>query len=188
MQKIILASQSPRRKQLLEMADIDFDIIAPATDERFPAEMNIREAPTFIAQEKAEAIFNLHPDRTILAADTVVILHNQLIGKPANRTEAIEMLSQLSAQTHEVITGVCIQHQHKKVLFSSSTTVEFHPISEAQIQFYVDRYQPFDKAGGYAIQEWIGAVAIKKIDGCFYNVMGLPISRVVAELVKLNLL
>lgn len=188
MQKIILASQSPRRKQLLEMAEIEFDIIAPATDELFPVEMDIRQAPTYIAQEKAEAIYNLHPERSILAADTVVILHNQLIGKPANRQEAIHILSQLSGQTHEVITGVCILHRQDKILFSSTTAVEFHDLTAAQIEFYVDRYEPYDKAGGYAIQEWIGAVAIKKIEGCFYNVMGLPISRVVAELMKLKLL
>lgn len=182
MNKIILASKSPRRRQLLEMAEIDFDIISLDTDESYPPDLPIAQIPAFIAQHKALPIAAQYPDRLVLSADTIVVLENKIIGKPKDRQDAIDILKQLSGRTHEVITGVWMQHNGISRSFSDRTQVEFHSISTEQIEFYVDKYQPFDKAGAYAIQEWIGAIAIKRIEGCFYNVMGLPISKVVNEL------
>ncbi len=177
--KIILASQSPRRKQLLEMAEIDFDVIAADTDESFPPEMPVTEVPVYIAQQKAKAVDALYPGRKIIAADTIVVLGNDIIGKPLDREDAVEILSRLSGQTHRVITGVVIRHEQIEHSFADETLVSFNSLSPAQIAHYVDHYKPYDKAGAYAIQEWIGAVAIRRIEGCFYNVMGLPVSRVI---------
>jgi septum formation protein len=180
--KLILASKSPRRKQLLELSGIDFEIITKETDESFPTDMPICEVPEYIAMKKASDIRINFPDRKILAADTIVVLDNHVIGKPKDREEAITILSSLSGRVHKVITGVVILHNEKTIQFSDLTEVEFHPISQKDIEYYVDNYQPYDKAGAYAIQEWIGAIAIKKINGCFYNVMGLPISKVATYL------
>jgi septum formation protein len=182
MEKIILASQSPRRKALLELAEIDFEVIVADTDESFPVGLSFEETAIFIAKQKALVVANINPDRIILAADTIVVCNNKIIGKPKDRADAVEILTQLSGNTHNVITGVYILLQNESIFFADVTTVSFHVLTNEQISFYIDKYKPFDKAGGYAIQEWIGAVGIKKIDGDFYNVMGLPISRVVASL------
>ena len=183
MQRIVLASQSPRRKQLLEWAEVEFDIIVPHTDESFPPEMAIQELPIHIAREKAKSIQSeLSHQRIILAADTVVVLNNKVIGKPTDRADAIHILQQLSGKKHQVITGVVILSGGKEVAFADTTDVAFHQLSIQQIEFYVDKYKPYDKAGAYAIQEWIGVIGIKNIAGDFYNVMGLPVSRVVKEL------
>jgi septum formation protein len=184
--KIILASQSPRRKQLLEWAEIPFEIIVKETDESFHEEMGVEEAAIHIARNKALAVKDSIKEKApILAADTIVVLDNKMIGKPANRTEAIDFLTRLSGRKHRVITGVCILFGDKEILFSDTTEVEFHSLSNEQIEFYVDKYKPFDKAGAYAIQEWIGVVGIKTINGDFYNVMGLPVSRVIQNLNEL---
>jgi septum formation protein len=187
MQKIILASQSPRRKQLLEWAAIKFDVVTSNIDEDFPADLNIKDVPVFIAQKKATAVQQkLQSDnQIILAADTVVILDNKIIGKPAGRKHAIEILQSLSGQKHYVITGVAILKDKTEINFSDTTEVIFHALTNAQIEFYVDNYKPYDKAGAYAIQEWIGVIGIKSINGDFYNVMGLPVSKVVQHLNKL---
>jgi septum formation protein len=183
MSKYILASQSPRRKQLLEWAEVDFEIVVHTTDESFPPHLNPTEASLYIAQQKAEAVRTyLNTDKTIIAADTIVVLDNQIIGKPKDAAEAFTILSSLSGQTHTVITGVAIQNNEKKAVFSDHTEVEFHELTPEQIRFYIDKYQPYDKAGAYAIQEWIGVVGIKRIKGDFYNVMGLPVSRVIQTL------
>ncbi len=181
-QPLILASKSPRRKHLLELAEIDFEIHTKETDERYPCDMEINEVPVFIAMLKARDIQSDFPERRILAADTIVVLKDRIIGKPRDKEDAMKILASLSGETHTVITGVVILEGDKETHFSDSTKVTFHPISARDIEYYVNVYNPFDKAGAYAIQEWIGAVAIKKIDGCFYNVMGLPISRVVGYL------
>lgn len=180
---LILASQSPRRKQLLEWAEIEFEIIVANTDESFPATMPVDEVPVYIAREKARAI---RANDTILAADTIVVINNEIIGKPKDRAQAIEFLQKLSGAVHKVITGVVILHHEKEISFADITEVEFHSLTLEQIEFYVDAYKPYDKAGAYAIQEWIGVVGIKKINGDFYNVMGLPVSRVVKVLGELN--
>lgn len=184
---LILASKSPRRKQLLEMAEIPFEIVVQDTDELFPPDLTLEEIPIFIARNKAEAIAAMFPTRTILAADTVVVLNQEIIGKPQDREDAFHILSKLSGQTHRVITGVVIQREGKEIAFSDTTEVQFHPLTEEQIHHYLDHYKPYDKAGAYAIQEWIGAIGIASIRGCFYNVMGLPISRVVQALSELRL-
>lgn len=186
MQSIILASQSPRRKQLLEWAEISFEIIVKETDESYPAGLAIDDIPVFIARNKALAIKTVlkNDERMILAADTVVVLDNKIIGKPANREEAIAILTALSGREHKVITGVVLLNGKEEISFSDTTRVVFHPLTQEQIRFYVDKYKPYDKAGAYAIQEWIGVTGIKSIEGDFYNVMGLPVSRVVNALKK----
>ena len=183
MEKIILASQSPRRKELLSLAEIPFDVIVSETDESFPEGLSFEEAAIHIAVNKALAVAEkAGNERTILAADTIVVCNEQLIGKPKDREDAIRILSMLSGNTHRVITAVCILTKGEKNVFADTTTVSFHPLTQEQIVFYVDKYEPYDKAGAYAIQEWIGVTGIKKIDGDFYNVMGLPVSRVAAML------
>jgi septum formation protein len=145
--------------------------------------MAIQELPILIAREKAKSIQSeLSHQRIILAADTVVVLNNKVIGKPTDRADAIHILQQLSGRKHQVITGVVILSGEKEVAFADTTDVTFHQLSIQQIEFYVDKYKPYDKAGAYAIQEWIGVIGIKNIAGDFYNVMGLPVSRVVKEL------
>jgi len=188
MQKIILASQSPRRKQLLEWAEIPFEIIIKSTDESYPPELSVEEVPIHIARHKAIEVQkflnekNEHAGQTILAADTVVVLDSRIIGKPGNREDAINILTALSGKTHHVITGVVLMHAKGETAFSDITSVEFHLLTSEQIAYYVDKYKPYDKAGAYAIQEWIGVTGIKSVTGDFYNVMGLPVSRVVQYL------
>jgi septum formation protein len=181
MAKYVLASQSPRRKQLLQWAEVDFEIIVEPTEETFPAGLSPEQITIHIATQKAEAI-RLRTDKTIIAADTIVVLGNEIIGKPNDREEAIAILQKLSGQHHKVITGVVIINTETKISFADVTDVEFYSLTKAQIEFYVDKYKPYDKAGAYAIQEWIGVIGIKKITGDFYNVMGLPVSRVVQAL------
>ena len=190
MQKIILASQSPRRKQLLEWANISFEIIVHETDESFPDELSVEDVPVYIARQKALAVRDSLPlnnkhSHPILAADTIVILKNAIIGKPNSREHAIQILQSLSGNHHQVITGVVILTSDTEIAFSETTDVSFHSLTIDQIEYYVDHYKPFDKAGAYAIQEWIGVVGIKHINGDFYNVMGLPVSRVVQSLKEL---
>lgn len=185
MQPIILASQSPRRKQLLEWAEVPFEIIVKSTDEHYPFGLQPEEIPVFIARNKALAVKQeINENRIILAADTVVVLGESIIGKPVHKEEAISILLALSGQKHRVITGVVILKDEKEISFADITEVEFHDLSEQQIEFYVNKYKPYDKAGAYAIQEWIGVVGIKAVNGDFYNVMGLPVSRVVQALNK----
>ncbi|MGN6292051.1 MAG: Maf family nucleotide pyrophosphatase [Chitinophagaceae bacterium] len=185
MNPIILASQSPRRKQLLEWAEIPFEIVVKETAETFPDSLPVEEVPVYIARNKALAVqSSVEIGRVILAADTVVVLGQQIIGKPINREDAIRILSKLSGNQHRVITGVVIRQGEKETVFADITDVYFHSLSRQQIEFYVDKYKPYDKAGAYAIQEWIGVVGIQSVSGDFYNVMGLPVSRVVRELEK----
>ena len=191
--KIILASQSPRRSQLLQWAEIPFEVIIVHTDESYPVDLKPEEIAMHIAYNKAEAVkkniagtITNGEDCTILAADTIVVLNNTIIGKPSGRDEAIQILSKLSGEIHSVITGVCILSQGKEIIFADETKVEFYNLSRLQIEYYVDNYKPYDKAGAYAIQEWIGVTGIRSINGDFYNVMGLPVSRVVKELEALG--
>lgn len=183
---IILASQSPRRKQLLEWAEIPFEIIVKETDESYPADLHMEDIAVHIANNKALAVLNAHHITVpVLAADTIVVLEDNVIGKPKDREDAIAILTALSGKIHRVITGVVILHQDKKIAFADTTEVSFHTLTPEQIIFYVDKYKPYDKAGAYAIQEWIGVVGIQSVKGDFYNVMGLPVSRVVQELAAL---
>jgi len=185
--KIILASQSPRRKQLLEWAEISFEIKVLHTKEDYPKDICIEEVPVHIAYEKAKIVWSSF-DATeqkniiVIAADTVVVLENEIIGKPENRKDAINILSKLSGKKHRVITGVYIISKTNIISFYDITFVRFNTLTIEQIEYYIDQYKPYDKAGAYAIQEWIGVTGINSIEGDFYNVMGLPISRVVKAL------
>lgn len=194
MQEIILASRSPRRKLLLEWAEVAFDVIVKHTDEDFPPGLSFSEAAIYIARQKALAV-HAHvktayqgrlADKTILAADTVVVLDEAIIGKPADRADAIRILQSLSGKEHKVITGVVLLHTGGEIAFADITEVSFHKLTDKQIEYYVDKYEPYDKAGAYAIQEWIGVVGIRSVKGDFYNVMGLPVSRVIQALDTIN--
>lgn len=179
MKKIILASQSPRRRQLLQWAEIPFDVQVKETDESYPEGLTPAEVAVHIARNKALAVASSFDDgQVVLAADTIVVLGGRIIGKPRDAQDAMEILSDLSGNRHQVITGVVIRRGKEEWSFSDITDVQFHALSRSDIQFYVDNYKPFDKAGAYAIQEWIGVVGIQSVTGDFYNVMGLPISRV----------
>lgn len=187
MERIVLASQSPRRKQLLEWAEVPFDVVIKETDELYPSDLPAADVPVYIARNKALAVKDeLSHDRIILAADTVVVLNDRIIGKPKNRDNAIDILWSLSGQKHLVITGVVILSGDKEIAFADITEVWFHELTMDQVVFYIDKYKPFDKAGAYAIQEWIGVIGIKAVMGDFYNVMGLPVSRVVRALAELS--
>jgi len=183
MERIILASGSPRRRQLLEWAEVAFDVLVKETEETWPAGLSTAAVPVHIARNKALAVKgDVTPGRVILAADTVVVLKDEIIGKPRDREDAVSILSRLAGQRHEVITGVVLLWGEREIAFADSTAVLFHELDRREIEGYVDRYKPYDKAGAYAIQEWIGVVGIKGIEGDFYNVMGLPVSRVVRAL------
>ncbi len=190
MTKIVLASASPRRKSLLEWAELEFDILVRETDETFPPGLSPQEAAIYIARGKAIATMELELYKRyeyhlpILAADTMVVLNGDIIGKPIDRQDAISILTRLAGNKHQVVTGVVILNDDKEISFADTTEVVFHPISHSDICYYVDKYKPFDKAGAYAIQEWIGVVGIKSINGDFYNVMGLPVSRIVSALTE----
>lgn len=186
MEKIILASGSPRRKQLLEWAEIPFNVIISDTDESYPDGLSFEDTAVYIARNKALAVQQLDKSNsTILAADTIVVCNDRIIGKPKDREDAVNILTGLSGNTHRVITGVAILKGDTEQSFADTTTVVFHALTQEQIAFYVDKYKPYDKAGAYAIQEWIGVVGIRSVTGDFYNVMGLPVSRVVQALGKI---
>ncbi|MBS1748474.1 MAG: septum formation protein Maf [Bacteroidetes bacterium] len=192
MKKIILASGSPRRKQLLEWARIDFDIIVPPIEETIPDNTELQDVPVHIAKEKAVAVKALdvyqryEQQIPVLAADTIVVCFGQILGKPTDRDDAIRILSMLSGKKHEVMTGVYFSNGDKEEYFTEITEVWFHTLTQQQIQFYVDEYKPYDKAGAYGIQEWIGVVGIQRIAGDFYNVMGLPVSKVIRMIENLT--
>ena len=192
--KIILASQSARRKQLLEWAEVPFEIIVKNTDESFPEGLSMEDIAIHIALNKAEAarqlLINGKRDNLlsfpILAADTIVVIDDRVIGKPKNREDAINILLSLSGRMHKVITGVSILYKERKIVFADVTEVVFHALTNEQIEYYVDKYKPYDMAGAYGIQDWIGVIGIKSINGDFYNVMGLPVSTVVQTLQQLE--
>ena len=182
--KIVLGSNSPRRRELLAGLDIDFEVqTIPGIDESFPETLRPDEVPVYIAKKKAEAYIPSMPaDELLITADTIVWTFGEILGKPKDREDAIAMLRKLSGRVHEVITGVCITTKEKTVSFSASSAVCFAGLDEEEIIYYVDKYRPFDKAGSYGIQEWIGYVAVEAINGSFYNVMGLPIHQLYKNL------
>lgn len=186
MREIILASGSPRRRMLLEWAEITFSIQTADIDENVNPELSPEQVAVDIARNKLEAVRSKlnakKSDVIYIAADTIVVLDNEVIGKPADRQHAIEILSKLSGKTHRVISGVCIADSVTTEVFYEVTLVNFSNLTLEQITHYVDTYAPFDKAGAYAIQEWIGVVGISSIHGDFYNVMGLPVNTVVKKL------
>jgi septum formation protein len=183
--KIILASKSPRRYELMKMAGFEFTVDSKNVEENHPAGLAPELIPASLATKKAKAFLDELDDNTIvIGADTIVILDGIIYEKPNDREHAILMLSALSGKMHQVITGVCILSTKKEVVFSETTKVHFNPFTLKEIEYYVDNYKPFDKAGSYACQEWIGAIGIKKFDGDYFNVAGLPINRVYHELMK----
>ena len=183
---IILASKSPRRIELMQQVGLPFTVHQSGeTDELYPPNLQREEIPLFLAHLKADAFFRdvAIPDNTIVVtADTIVWINQQVLGKPAGRQEAIDILKILSGNMHQVYTGVCLTSNHKRHAFFDESKVYFRKLTHDEITFYVDRYQPYDKAGAYGIQEWIGYVGIEKIEGSHYNVMGLPIQKLYCEL------
>lgn len=180
---IILGSASPRRKELLAGLDLDFRIVKINADESFDKEMELHRVPVFLAEKKSlEYDGELKEKEILITADTVVIIQDEILNKPSNKLESFEMLKKLSGNRHEVVTGVCIRSKNKTKSFSDLTAVHFNELSDEEIEYYIKKYQPFDKAGSYGIQEWIGYVAIYGMEGCFYNVMGLPLPRLYHEL------
>lgn len=184
--KIILGSGSPRRKQLLKELNLDFEVrIAVNMDESFPKEMHVEAVPLFLAKQKASALQEtLKPNELLITADTVVILDNTIINKPVDEEDAFIMLKSLSGKVHRVNTGVCITTIKKQESFDANTDVYFKELSNEEIKFYISKYKPFDKAGAYGIQEWIGYIGVQRIEGSFFNVMGLPVQKLYDELIQ----
>lgn len=181
---IILASGSPRRQYLMKESGFEFTVEKSGIDESFPANMPLHQVARYLAEKKAEYFRPKMRDEIIVAADTVVILRDTIMNKPLDRAEGIHMLSELSGQTHRVITGVAIFSKEKEESFDDTTLVTFKSLTRQEIEYYVDTYQPYDKAGAYGAQDWIGMVAIAKIEGSYFNVMGLPIHKVYQHLVN----
>lgn len=184
--KVLLASNSPRREELLRGIDIDFEIkVLPDIDESYPTDMPNEEVAEYVALKKARSYTNsLKEDELIITADTVVLLDNKIYGKPTNKKEAKEMLQNLSGKTHRVISGVCLTSTAKQTSFSVVSDVEFSTLTNQEIEYYINRYAPFDKAGSYGVQEWIGYIGVKHISGSYFNIMGLPIQRLYRELLS----
>lgn len=182
--KVLLASNSPRREELLRGIDIDFEIkVLPDIDESYPSDMPVEEVAEFVAQKKANSYTdNLKEKELLITADTVVILDKVIFGKPDNRDEAKEMLCALSGKTHRVVSGVCLASTEKQVSFSATSEVEFSELTNEEISYYIDRYSPYDKAGSYGIQEWIGFIGVKQLRGSYFNIMGLPVQRLYKEM------
>ncbi len=182
--KILLASKSPRRRELLQQVRLPFSVVSlGGVEEKYPPELPAHQIPQFLSNLKADAFMeNMRDNELIITADTLVILDGSVLGKPKNRDEAINMLHRLSGKTHLVITGVTISTLQKRTTFSTETKVKFAELSDSDIEYYVDNFLPYDKAGAYGIQEWIGCVAVEAIEGSFYNVMGLPVHQLIKEL------
>lgn len=180
--KLILASSSPRRQYLMKEAGFNFTIEKPDVEETFPASLPVEQVARYLASKKAEYFRMKIVDEIIVTADTVVIIDNKILNKPLDRLEAIDMLTTLSGKTHRVMTGVCILSKEKEESFDDTTEVTFKKLTQTEIAYYVDHYKPYDKAGAYGAQDWIGMVAIAKIEGSYFNVMGLPIHKVYEHL------
>jgi septum formation protein len=183
---IVLASQSPRRQELLAGLDIPFTVkVIPGLDEIYPDTLKGADVALYLAEQKASAYESMLDNRTlVITADTIVWCNDKVLEKPEDEAHAKKMLGYLSGHTHTVFTGVCLQSKEKKVAFSSSTEVSFANLTTDEIEYYVEKYRPMDKAGSYGVQEWIGYVAVEHINGSFYNVMGLPVQRLYSELKK----
>lgn len=181
--KLILASKSPRRSQLLIEAGFEFEIRTKEVEETYPEQLTVHDVPAFLSDKKAEASrATLSDNEILLAADSVVILNNKIYGKPKNEADAFEIIKALSGNMHEVVTGVTLLSKNKKVTFSDVARVYFKELTDDEIRYYVSKYKPLDKAGAYAIQEWIGLTKISKIEGSYYNIMGLPVHLVYEQL------
>ncbi|MDY5084189.1 MAG: Maf-like protein [Prevotella sp.] len=175
---IILASNSPRRRELLAGLDVDYEVrVLKDIDETYPDSLPVADIPTYISREKAAA-YIIADNELLLTADTVVVLGNEVMGKPVDDADAKRMLRELSGKTHQVITGVCLTTTKKQHSFSVTTDVTFKELSDDEIDYYVSNYHPLDKAGAYGIQEWIGYIGVTSLQGSYFNVMGLPVQRI----------
>ncbi len=185
--QIILASNSPRRKELMSGLGVNYVVrTLPDVDESYPADLAGAAIPEYISCEKADAYRSImQPGELLITADTIVWLDGKVLGKPEGREGAVEMLRSLSGKSHQVFTGVCLTTTEWQKSFTAASDVEFDVLSEEEIRYYVDKYQPMDKAGAYGVQEWIGYIGVKSISGSFYNIMGLPIQKLYGELKKL---
>ena len=186
MKKIILASNSPRRRELLAGLGYAFEVkVIPGIDESYRDDLPMEQIPQYISQQKAAA-YEVAADEIVLTADTVVVLGKEVLGKPADAADACHMLRKLSGKTHQVITGVCLTTGTRQKTFAVTTDVTFKDLSDDEIRYYVDNYRPYDKAGAYGIQEWIGYIGVTGLRGSYFNVMGLPVQRIYTELQKLD--
>lgn len=176
--RILLASGSPRRKQLLTGLDVDFEVVKQDVDESFSSDLVRGEIPQYLALKKNRAFTQAGDQDIVITADTVVWCDGKVLNKPEDREEAIAMLSMLSGKTHQVFTGVCIRLGDREIAFSDETKVTFSKIDQDEIAYYLDQYKPYDKAGSYGAQDWLGYVAIDKLEGSYYNVMGFPVRKV----------
>ena len=185
--QIILASNSPRRKELMSGLGVDYVVrTLPDVDESYPADLAGAAIPEYISRKKADAYRSImQPGELLITADTIVWLDGKVLGKPEGREGAVEMLRSLSGKSHQVFTGVCLTTTEWQKSFTAASDVEFDVLSEEEIRYYVDKYQPMDKAGASGVQEWIGYIGVKSISGSFYNIMGLPIQKLYGELKKL---
>lgn len=185
--KIVLASNSPRRRELLSGLNLDYTVrVLPDIDESYPDYLKGEEIPMYISRKKADAYRNsMNENELIITADTVVYIHGKVLGKPKSLEEAKEMLRELSGNTHQVITGVSLTTREIQRTFPAITQVTFDVLTEDEIEFYVEKYRPLDKAGAYGVQEWIGFVGVSQLEGSYFNVMGLPVQRLYQELKKL---
>ncbi len=175
--KILLASQSPRRQELLKGLGIDFEIVKIESDESFPEELVREEITEHISENKANAFRELNSNEILITADTLVWLNNKVLGKPKDHQDAFDMIAEMSNSTHEVFTSITVKSMDKTYTFSETTEVVFDKFSEEEIHFYIEKFKPFDKAGAYGIQDWLGYAKISRINGCYYNVMGLPLHQ-----------
>ncbi len=184
--KIILASKSPRRKQLMQELGFKFEVkTKEGIEEDYPNTLKKEQIAVYLSQHKAKAFEDeINENTIVITADTIVCLGDQILNKPKDYDEAVHMLDTLSGQIHQVVTGVCIKSFYRTVTFSSSTKVYFKQLAEEEIDYYIEKYQPYDKAGAYGIQEWIGYIGIEKIEGSYFNVMGLPVQQIYEELQK----
>lgn len=184
--KVILASGSPRRRELMAGLGVNYEVrILPDVDESYPDTLQGEEIPLYIAKEKADAYMPMmQPDELIITADTIVWLDGEVLGKPRDREDALQMLRTMSGRTHEVFTGVCITTTDWQRSFTAQTEVRFATLSEDEIIYYVDNFKPMDKAGAYGVQEWIGFIGVENISGSYYNIMGLPVQKLYRELLK----
>lgn len=184
--KIVLASNSPRRKELLAGLDVPFEVrVIKGIQEGYPEDLPVTEIPKYIAREKAAA-YEAAADELVITADTVVVLGQEVLGKPKDTADASRMLHELSGRTHQVITGVCLTTQTQQRAFAVETDVTFKNLTDEEIAYYIEHYRPFDKAGAYGIQEWIGYIGVKDIRGSYFNVMGLPVQRIWEEIKMLS--
>jgi septum formation protein len=183
---LVLASQSPRRQYLLKELGLDFEVRTTNVEETYPETLTHQEIAVFLARLKADSFDSarMNSRTLILTADTIVSIGDEILGKPGSYNEAVSMLKKLSGQKHDVITGVCLKSRKKVKTFFVISSVFFKDLSMEEIDYYIDKFQPFDKAGGYGVQEWIGYIGISKIEGSFFNVMGLPVKELYEELLS----